>query len=159
GAERPMNAIPKTLEWIGEIPGRLVVLDQRALPDEERRIECRSPADVFDAIRSLAVRGAPAIGVAAAYRVGLGVQARRRADEVADHLVAARPTAVTLAWACDRMKRVAAGMPHDAAPRLLAEARAIEAEDREMCRRIGEHGAKLLRQGASVLTHCNAGAL
>ncbi len=144
----------KVVEWRGEVPGTLRVLDQRALPREERYLSCETPEQVHEAIRTLAVRGAPAIGVAAGYGVVLGVQAGRAVGEVADYLAGARPTAVNLRWACERMKR--AGTE---ARVLLDEARAIEREDAAMCRRIGEHGAKLIRDGAGVLTHCNAGAL
>ena len=140
----------RTLEWLGERPGRLRILDQRALPAAERYIDCDSPEQVFDAIKTLAVRGAPAIGVAAGYGIVLGVQAGRGLADVADYLAEARPTAVNLRWACERMKR---------APDALEEARAIEREDADMCRRIGEHAAGLFREGTGVLTHCNAGAL
>ena len=134
------------------------LLDQRLLPAEERWLELASADEVADAIRDLAVRGAPAIGVAAAY--ALAVEARRgagpdRLRECAERLVRARPTAVNLAWAVRRMSgRFGLG-----AAELLAEAHAIRDEDEAACRRIGALGAPLLPRGASVLTHCNAGAL
>ena len=134
------------------------ILDQRLLPEREEWLSLDSAEKVSGAIRSLAVRGAPAIGVAAAY--GLALAARRGANpgrlrEVADLLVKARPTAVNLAWAVRRMLR-RAGLGKDA---ILAEAHAIREEDEAGCRRIGALGAPLLPHEACVLTHCNAGAL
>ena len=118
------------------------------------------------------VRGAPAIGIAAAYGVCVGVQTAaggdeaaffRRLDEVAAYLAGSRPTAVNLFWALDRMKAAAARLrgrpPAEIAAALLAEARTIHEEDRQMCRAIGRHGAELLADGQGVLTHCNAGGL
>jgi methylthioribose-1-phosphate isomerase len=149
------GGIATPLEWRPGPPGTLWLLDQRALPSAERWLECARPEEVFDAIKTLAVRGAPLIGVAAAYGIVLGAQAGRPVAEVADYLAGARPTAVNLRWACERMKRVAPRTTE----RLLEEARAIHEEDRAMCARIGEHGARLLAEGARVLTHCNAGVL
>src|SRR6185312_9507287 len=128
---------------------------------------------VFEAIRSLRVRGAPAIGVAAAYGVVIGAQqAAANAGEffdglnfAAERLATSRPTAVNLFWAIDRMRRVAddaranAASPADTIARLLAEARTIHEEDRAMCRAIGNFGQQLLKDGQGVLTHCNAGGL
>jgi methylthioribose-1-phosphate isomerase len=162
-----------TLRWIGDIDGHLRLLDQTRLPTECVEIECRDAETVWEAIRALRVRGAPAIGIAAAYGLCLGVQSvlvadehafRTRVDEVARYLATNRPTAVNLFWALDRMRRAAGEelqpwASRAAAVRLLAEARAIHEEDRQMCRAIGRHGAALLRDGASVLTHCNAGGL
>jgi methylthioribose-1-phosphate isomerase len=166
------NAPPPTLHWVGGVDGRLWLIDQTRLPVECREIECATVEDVWDAIRRLRVRGAPAIGVAAAYGLVLGVQPaaaddRGRFDarlhEVADYLATSRPTAVNLFWALDRMRRVADGAPNlpPAAirERLLGEAQTIEREDREMCAAIGRHGAALLADGQGVLTHCNAGGL
>jgi methylthioribose-1-phosphate isomerase len=164
---------PPTLHWSGDIDGHLVLIDQTLLPVELREIECRNVESVWEAIRSLRVRGAPAIGIAAAYGVCIGVQtvAGRSSDdffarleEVARYLATSRPTAVNLFWALERMKSVAdtlRGMspPREIAARLLAEARAIEKEDRQMCRAIGRYGARLLADGQGVLTHCNAGGL
>jgi methylthioribose-1-phosphate isomerase len=159
-----VNELLRPFEWIGDEQGHLSVLDQTVLPGELRRIECRDVATLIDAIRRLAVRGAPAIGVAAAYGVVLGVRGAgdpfRALRESAESLRRARPTAVNLGWALDRMLRVeAAGAPHSLAARLLAEARAIHREDAELCLRIGRAGAPLVASGATVLTHCNAGAL
>jgi methylthioribose-1-phosphate isomerase len=134
------------------------LLDQRRLPAEEVWLELVTCAEVEAAIRDLTVRGAPAIGVAAAY--ALAVEARRGADAgalraAAERLVRARPTAVNLAWSVRRMSR-RIGLGADA---LLAEAHAIRDEDEAACRRIGALGAPLLPPRARVLTHCNAGAL
>jgi methylthioribose-1-phosphate isomerase len=134
------------------------VLDQRLLPGEEAWLDLTTADEVAHAIRALAVRGAPAIGVAAAY--GLAVESRRGADEVrlrsaAARLVRARPTAVNLEWA---VRRMSATLGRGAAA-VLAEAHAIRDEDEAACRRIGELGAPLLPAPARVLTHCNAGAL
>lgn len=150
-----------TIRWHGGIDGRLVLLDQTRLPGEVAYLECRTVEDVWQAIRLLAVRGAPAIGVAAAYGVCLGVQADKTVGEVCDYLATSRPTAVNLFWALERMRRVADGA-NDFAERLLLEARAIDSEDRAMCAAIGRYGADLLDtlpEGAGFLTHCNAGAL
>ena len=134
------------------------VLDQKRLPAEEAWLELASSGEVAAAIRDLTVRGAPAIGVAAAF--GLAVDARRGADvsalrEAADRLAHARPTAVNLAWAVRRMTR-RIGLGADV---LLAEAQLIRDEDEAACRRIGALGAPLIPPRAKVLTHCNAGAL
>jgi methylthioribose-1-phosphate isomerase len=134
--------------------------------------ECVDVDMVFEAIRSLRVRGAPAIGIAAGYGVCIGVQGAlnaepaallQRVQYVADYLAGSRPTAVNLFWALDRMRRTAEANKHnptrEIAAALLAEARAIHDEDRAMCHAIGRHGAELLSDGQGVLTHCNAGGL
>jgi methylthioribose-1-phosphate isomerase len=154
-----------TLEWRGGADGHLVLLDQTRLPAETEYLECRTVEDVWQAIRRLSVRGAPAIGVAAAYGVCVGVQGGRSLDEVCDYLATSRPTAVNLFWAIERMRK--AGREAFAArpalvERLLAEARAIDEEDRRMCESIGQYGADLLAElpaDSGFLTHCNAGAL
>jgi methylthioribose-1-phosphate isomerase len=171
-------AHPRTLQWIGDADsGWLRLLDQTRLPTEVAYRDCHAAEDVQDAIKRLQVRGAPAIGVAAAYGMVLGARdgsAPRRQSgakpdssdpsplrEVAAYLRAARPTAVNLAWALDRMlRRASAAAPNRSLPdALLAEAEAIEAEDSATCRAIGVHGAPLIRDGGGVLTHCNTGAL
>lgn len=159
------------LEWIGDVEGTLRLLDQTLLPGETQTIDCRTVEQVVEAIRSLRVRGAPAIGVAAAYGVVLGVrdvtadraEFQERLRSTMEQLGASRPTAVNLFWALERQRKRVERMP-DGAPveivcALLAEARAIEAEDRAMCAAIGRNGAELLKDGDAVLTHCNAGAL
>jgi methylthioribose-1-phosphate isomerase len=158
----------KTIEWKGD---SLCLLDQRILPIKEFMRSCADAAAVADAIRTMVVRGAPAIGVTAAFGLVLSVQAsirRKRAwrpmfEKAAAELAATRPTAVNLFWAIDRMSKVAAGLPDDdaaeAARRLEKEALAIYAHDVEVNKAMGAHGAKLLKSGDSVLTHCNAGAL
>jgi methylthioribose-1-phosphate isomerase len=164
---------PPTLRWSGDVDGHLLLLDQTLLPVEVREIECRQVESVWEAIRSLRVRGAPAIGVAAAYGVCVGLQTVAgvsadefftRLEEVTGYLATSRPTAVNLFWALRRMKAVAQSLrdrqtPGEIAARLLTEARTIEDEDRTMCRAIGRHGAALLADGQGVLTHCNAGGL
>ncbi|MBI2218613.1 MAG: S-methyl-5-thioribose-1-phosphate isomerase [Candidatus Rokubacteria bacterium] len=151
---------------------RLVLLDQRQLPVREVERACQRWEEVADAIRTLAVRGAPAIGVAAAFGVALAARQSRAAtyedlrsdvDVALKGLAETRPTAVNLFWALARMRRVALGQPD--APvervraRLLAEARAILEEDVAANRSMGEHGASLVPDRARILTHCNAGAL
>ncbi len=152
--------------------GRLFLLDQTRLPSEEVYLEYRRWQDVADAIRSLVVRGAPAIGVTAAFGVALAAQESRAGsfdvflaeiETAIKGLGATRPTAVNLFWALDRMKRCA--LAHRALPlerlreRLLEEAQAILDEDVAANRAMGAHGAELVPQGARILTHCNAGAL
>jgi methylthioribose-1-phosphate isomerase len=163
----------ETVGWTGNaLSGHVHLIDQTMLPGEFRRIECRDVPAVWEAIRSLRVRGAPAIGIAAAFGAVLGARrapndgvAAVRADlsQATDHLRTSRPTAVNLFWALDRMERVAADSTLDDGramlDRLLAEARAIAAEDRAMCRAIGAAGADLIGPGQGVLTHCNAGGL
>lgn len=186
---RARGGPPPAIRWVGGTGGYLSLLDQTALPARAVRIAVRDPETLWEAIRRLAVRGAPAIGIAAAYGVVLGAQAaaqkgRRsgrdparaaesfRAETLSAvrRLATSRPTAVNLFWALDRMRRALdraveralAGRPFDgrrAAASLLEEARAIHGEDEELCRAIGRHGARLLEDGFSVLTHCNAGAL
>src|SRR5690606_10647796 len=154
--------------------GRAVdILDQTRLPDAEVRLRIASAEEAAEAIRTLRVRGAPAIGVAAALALAVemerwtdlpGSEFRARLEQARRRLASTRPTAVNLFWALERMARRAAelpGAPNDAVVRALrAEASAILEEDRAMCRRIGEHGLALLPDGPiGVLTHCNAGAL
>jgi methylthioribose-1-phosphate isomerase len=162
---------PRTISWIGDIDGYLRLIDQTLLPTLLEYRDCRTVEEVWEAIQTLRVRGAPAIGIAAAYGVVLGT-ARSSISELAndvpkccDLLATARPTAMNLFWALDRMRQVLRRKynlrPSVPAFRriLLAEAKAIENEDRSMCRAIGEVGAKLIPEGTGVLTHCNAGSL
>ena len=153
----------RALRWSGDA---LHLLDQRRLPAQETWIECRTAAETADAIRDLVVRGAPAIGIAAAYGIVLAAQGAECAGHAADAarlapafevLRRSRPTAVNLFWALDRMHRaVAAGS--DAAA-LAREAAAIETEDLAANRRMGEFGAALMGENVGVLTHCNTGSL
>ena len=159
--------------WIGDADtGHLQLIDQTLLPVEYLELHLRTVEAVWEAIKLLRVRGAPAIGVAAAYGVVVGCQTARAASRgefdarlkhVVESLAGSRPTAVNLFWALDRMRRVADAAAslssRELLERLLAEARAIEAEDREMCTAIGRHGLPLLRGCSGVLTHCNTGGL
>ena len=152
----------------------IVMVDQRKLPAEEVYVRCRTVPEVAKAIRTMVVRGAPAIGVAAAYGLALGAKrckekgTRQFAVEFqknCDLMAATRPTAVNLFWAIDRMKRAfadgaqAGESPEELVGRLEREAKAIHDEDVANCRTMGGFGAEMVKDGARVLTHCNAGAL
>ncbi|HYI11015.1 MAG TPA: S-methyl-5-thioribose-1-phosphate isomerase, partial [Thermoanaerobaculia bacterium] len=136
------------LRWAGNT---LFLLDQRLLPGQEVWVECRTASEVAEAIRDMVVRGAPAIGVSAAFGMAMAASAGEDLQATADHLKRARPTAVNLAWAVDRMSA------HDGD--LTAEAERILEEDVAANRAMGRHGAELLGARSTVLTHCNAGAL
>jgi methylthioribose-1-phosphate isomerase len=129
---------------------RVVLLDQRRLPDEEVELECRSAAEVAGAIRGMVVRGAPAIGIAAAYGYALAAARGEDLEDAAAVLLGSRPTGVNLAWALGEMRGAADPS---------ARAREIHDQEVERCRLMGEHAADLLSSGASPLTHCNAGGL
>ncbi len=159
----------ETLRWFSN---RLEMIDQRILPAAFEYLSYYTAASVAEGIRSMVVRGAPAIGVAAAY--GVALEALRLQEKSADDfkvgmeegfkvLAASRPTAVNLFWALQRMRRmwesVATQSPQQIAQRLLAEAHEIHAEDIRINKAMGANGAALLKDGARVLTHCNAGAL
>ena len=159
----------ETLRWRD---GQLEMIDQRMLPSTLRYLQFDSAAAVADGIRSMVVRGAPAIGCAAAY--GVALEALRLQHQTAAEfsaglktgfaaLAASRPTAVNLFWALARMRNAwqtfSGSTPAQIAPMLLAEAHAIYVADIEANRRMGQHGAALIKDGARVLTHCNAGAL
>ncbi len=165
--EAPTTPTPDdAVLWHGS---RLYLTDQRALPDRAVFLPFDRASDVADAIRSMVVRGAPAIGIAAAYAVvlaGRGAYAssgsRWKAAIEADlaRLAGSRPTAVNLFWAIERMRRLISRLDAgDPVPALLDEARAIHAEDRAANRRIGALGAELVEGPTDVITHCNAGAL
>lgn len=154
----------ETLRWTGGVDGTLHLIDQTLLPGELREIECRDAATVWEAIKQLRVRGAPAIGIAAAYGLVLGVRHDlSKLPAVLDYLAGSRPTAVNLFWALDRMKAKASSLALSPAATVVAtlldEAQAIHKEDRALCHSIGRHGAELLAAGSGVLTHCNAGGL
>ncbi|MCE2726949.1 MAG: S-methyl-5-thioribose-1-phosphate isomerase [Planctomycetaceae bacterium] len=166
--------IPAALRWSGDAAGHLEILDQTLLPARLEWIACADVGTVVEAIRSLRVRGAPAIGIAGGYGLavaaGEAVRAKLSSAAARAHILArgaelatARPTAVNLRWAVDRCLGAIAPLPGDAdattlGTALLAEARAIHDEDRQLCAAIGRHGAPLLPDGG-VLTHCNTGAL
>lgn len=144
----------RAVQWHGD---HLRLLDQRLLPAEEKWLDCRNATAVTQAIKDLAVRGAPAIGIAAAWGVVLAAQQGEALDQALAQLRAARPTAVNLMWALDRMKaRIAAGADTVALER---EAQAIQDEDLAANRHMGELGAALIAPGSSVMTHCNTGSL
>ena len=144
----------RAVQWQGD---RLRLLDQRRLPHEEIWLDCRSADEVAQAIRELVVRGAPAIGISAAWGVVLAAQAGKDIETALAKLRAARPTAVNLMWALDRMRaRAQAG---DDARALAIEAQKIQDEDLAANRRMGELGAALIESGSAVLTHCNTGSL
>jgi len=159
----------KTLEWMDD---HLRILDQTKLPEETIYIDLNTVEEVASAIRELKVRGAPAIGITAAFGVVLGMRGRdfknwekfeERLNHVISTLGGTRPTAVNLFWALERMGRVAGQDRDNDTERivqlLLQEAVLIHEEDKGMCEKIGEFGASLLKDGDTVLTHCNAGAL
>lgn len=159
----------KTLEWRD---GYLSILDQSKLPLQVEYLKCKDLEQVASSIKDLKIRGAPAIGIAAGFGVVLGMRNRNygnwveyesRLNEVISTLGGTRPTAVNLFWALDRMKKVAQENkdknPEELSRILLKEAASIHQEDKLMCQKIGEHGASLLEDGNTVLTHCNAGAL
>ncbi len=163
----------ETLRWLDDVDGRLRLIDQTCLPERLEYRDCEDVESVWEAIKQLRVRGAPAIGIAAAYGVCLGVRTAvnagetaffERLGEVTAYLAGSRPTAVNLFWALDRMRRRAESLRGELAAaeilnELLSEARAIHEEDRRMCHAIGRHGAALLADQTGVLTHCNAGGL
>jgi methylthioribose-1-phosphate isomerase len=159
----------KTIEWEGD---RVRILDQRKLPREVRYLDCRDASSMAEAIRTMAIRGAPAIGVAAAMGVALGakkIRVRRREafleklEAVCQQIRQARPTAVNLFWAVDRMEKVVdedrSLKVDEIKAKLEREALRIYQEDLAVNRNIGEYGKTLIQKGDGVLTHCNAGAL
>jgi methylthioribose-1-phosphate isomerase len=169
--------IAQTLRWVGGPDGFLELIDQRKLPCEVVKVECRDVEQLYEAIKTLAVRGAPAIGVAAAYGLVLALQKASAGDGLksgivlleksSEYLASSRPTGANLFWALERVKKRAEGFVgkrpeanlQALREHVLGEANAICAEDVDMCRRIGENGAKFIKDGAGILTHCNAGAL
>ncbi len=153
----------ETIQWVDDA---VVMIDQTRLPHEERYVTCRTFEEVADAIRGMVIRGAPAIGVAAAMGIALGMRqagTSREFDKICETLGATRPTAVNLFWAIDRMRRVYLslnGKPiEEIRAELIAEAQRIRLEDIAINECIGRNGAPLIPDGKTVLTHCNAGAL
>ena len=162
-------ATPETIIWKN---GRMRIIDQTRLPGKLQYIYCDTVEDVWQAIKELKVRGAPAIGVAAAYGLLVGLKnfqpkdsadLLKKVDEVSSYLASSRPTAVNLTWALERMQALAHRLKDEPPKRILAalkdEAMRIHEEDKTLCQNIAKHGAKLIRSGNTVLTHCNAGAL
>ena len=161
-----------TIEWKGNLDGCVRLIDQTRLPNEYALEDCHDVESVWQAIKQLKVRGAPAIGIAAGMGAVLGARDSTAADfdaffadltEVTDYLATSRPTAVNLFWALKRMKNTAEANRDRPVPEikqiLLREAKEILEEDRRMCRAIGRNGAPFIEDGSGVLTHCNAGGL
>jgi methylthioribose-1-phosphate isomerase len=162
---------PRSIEWVGDTDGYVRLIDQTLLPTTLEYRDCRTVEEVWEAIRALRIRGAPAIGIAAAMGLVLAMQRHTETDtylhrlhEHSDYLYTSRPTAVNLFWAVRRMQLSLKDLPWDTLParhtaRLLQEARRIQAEDVQTCRAIGLAGAHLISDGGGVLTHCNTGGL
>ena len=159
----------RPLQWKND---RVFLLDQRILPEKELYLECRTYHDVAQAIKKMVVRGAPAVGVAAAMGIALGVQAipeknkkefLTQFDKICNTIAATRPTAVNLFWAIKRMKKLVFQNLHSSLKvlsfLLKKEALKILKEDIESNKRMGKYGSKFIKNGATILTHCNAGAL
>jgi methylthioribose-1-phosphate isomerase len=150
----------ETIKWS---PDGVVMIDQTRLPSEEIYVTCSTYIEVANAIRTMIIRGAPAIGVAAAMGVALGVAQGGDFETICAELASTRPTAVNLFWGIERMKRLYASLRHlppdEIRDRLITEAKLVREEDIEINRAIGRHGAPLVPDGRTVLTHCNAGAL
>jgi len=171
--DRRPQSRPPTIRWVGGVEGYLEIIDQRKLPAEVTMLRLDTVEDVWQAIKTLAVRGAPAIGVAAAFGMVMAARTIEPTSQAAvlietltgrgAYLKSARPTAVNLEWAVDQMVRLAiterAVGVRRLQERLLAEAIAILDDDRKKCLAIGQHGASFITPNAGVLTHCNAGAL
>jgi methylthioribose-1-phosphate isomerase len=153
----------ETIQWTS---GGVVMIDQTRLPREETYVTCTDYQQVAEAIRSMVIRGAPAIGVAAAMGIALGMQQARSSaefDEICETLARTRPTAVNLFWAIERMRRLYSELQDrpldETRAKLVAEAQQIRLEDIAINQCIGKNGAPLIPDGKTVLTHCNAGAL
>lgn len=160
----------KTIEWKNN---RVLMIDQRKLPGEEIYVECTTFEEVADCIRSLVIRGAPAIGIAAAMGMALGASSisndspyekfAERMRTISEHLAMTRPTAVNLFWAIEKMNRLISESRgrkvEDIKNLLITEAINIQEEDLKTCMQIGDNGAELIRDNSVVLTHCNAGGL
>ncbi len=169
--------ITSALKWVGDTEGFLELIDQRRLPGEVVMLKCRTVEQLYNAIKTLTVRGAPAIGAAGAYGLVLSIQKLNNSGDLKmtfaalnkarEYLASSRPTAVNLLWAMGRFikkaEQFAADKPATDLQTLkdivLHEANAIFQEDADMCLRIGENGQKFIKQGDGILTHCNAGAL
>jgi len=167
-----MTSYPNTICWVGDLHGHCQMIEQTLLPGEYKEIDVGTQEQMWDAIKRLAVRGAPAIGVAAGFGVVLGVrdskaqtwdEFERDLKATTEYLASSRPTAVNLFWGVDRMTRAANDVKHkpvaEIKQHLLEESLRIWEQDREICRRLGQHGHPLLAEGETALTHCNAGGL
>ncbi|ODS31546.1 MAG: putative translation initiation factor [Candidatus Scalindua rubra] len=161
-----------TIEWIGVVDGRIKLIDQTLLPNELKYVYCDDIESIYNAIKTLMVRGAPAIGIAAAMGTVIGIKNKnavnfesffKQLKEVTSYLGSSRPTAVNLFWSLKRMEDTAlrnSDKPiSEIKDILLNEAKTILEEDKEICRKIGENGENLLEDGSCVITHCNAGGL
>jgi methylthioribose-1-phosphate isomerase len=150
----------ETIQWTRD---GVVMIDQTRLPREQVFVTCRTYQEVAEAIRSMVIRGAPAIGVAAAMGVALGVEEGADFETVCTTLAGTRPTAVNLFWGIERMRRLRAALNgvsrEELVRRMIEEAEEVKREDIAICRAIGRNGAELVPAGKTVLTHCNAGAL
>ncbi|HEY4365242.1 MAG TPA: S-methyl-5-thioribose-1-phosphate isomerase [Bryobacteraceae bacterium] len=150
----------ETIEWTKD---GVVMIDQTKLPREQVFVTCRTYLEVADAIKTMVIRGAPAIGVAAAMGVALGVEEGADFDTVCSTLAATRPTAVNLFWGIERMRALHSSLAdasrEERSRRMKQEAQQVRLEDIAICEAIGKHGAALVPDGKTVLTHCNAGAL
>lgn len=157
----------KAVEWAS---GKVRLIDQTRLPQEEVYQELSDYRDVAEAIKTLRVRGAPAIGIAAAYGLALGASGIKskskkefliKLHSISDELAATRPTAVNLFWALERMNHVAekAESVDEIKSALISEAKRIDAEDEEMEKTLSRHGSSLIKDGYTIMTHCNTGAL
>ncbi len=169
--------IAVAVKWVGGVDGFLDLIDQRRLPGKLVRLKCLDTKQLYEAIKTLTVRGAPAIGVAGAYGLVLASQkldarcpmsdAIKCLKKAAGYLCLSRPTAVNLSWALDRVIHAVEELTDEnpgtnlqsLRKTILKEAGAIYREDVEMCRRIGRNGQKFIKEGSGILTHCNAGAL
>ena len=161
-----------TIEWEGDINGRIKLIDQTLLPLELKYVYCEDIKSIWHAIKTLMIRGAPAIGIAGTMGIVLGIKNINTSDintflnelkRVKDYLGSSRPTAINLFWGLARMERVALENKNKPVKEikdiLLKEAIKIQNEDKEICRKIGENGVALIKDGNGVLTHCNAGGL
>ena len=150
----------ETIQWTD---AGVVMIDQTRLPREQSFVTCRTYLEMADAIKTMVIRGAPAIGVAAAMGVALGVQEGADFETVCKTLAATRPTAVNLFWAIHRMRELHAALQSapraEIVQRMVEEAKQIRIDDIAICQAIGRHGEPLVPDGKTVLTHCNAGAL
>jgi len=162
---RAGDSVINALEWTD---GYVIMLDQRLLPGQEQYVSCKTSSAVADAIRNMVIRGAPAIGIAAAYGVVLaageayqdyGQDWRSGIRTALDNLEGTRPTAINLHWAIRRMSSQFNGISGDPVPGLLKEACKIHEEDRTANHLMGDTGAEIIKDSKGVLTHCNAGAL